>query len=306
MFAGYVPAWLLFPNAVGHVQRVTGCTPQQASDGLVAALRDGAIASRFADTGASIDPQKWFAPVVWLEGEPLLSEPGDAPIGGRSRPVELRRGDIENIWPGDITRTVEPAPTERLTLPEQVSLLARVMPEDRARARIEKAFRFREVSYDPEFAVSYDDARIDWQSGMVVLRRVPRQPFTPTLSAAEFDRHFRASRGQPSSAEPQPIVAKSKTIEPRKEHPGSLGEDATTHSGFPGRPGKAKHLIEDEFRRRMKAEESLPNLGDEAAALLAWLVKAHPTVSRPTRGTIENNIRDNHRRWTANREANPR
>ncbi len=43
----------------------------------------------------------------------------------------------------------DPEPNERLTLPEQVRLLSQTMPAERARARIEKAFRFREVDYQP-------------------------------------------------------------------------------------------------------------------------------------------------------------
>jgi hypothetical protein len=53
------------------------------------------------------------------------------------------------------TSAPNPDPNERLTLPEQVRLLARVMPADRAKARIEKAFRFREIACQPQFAVSY-------------------------------------------------------------------------------------------------------------------------------------------------------
>jgi hypothetical protein len=107
-------------------------------------------------------------------------------------PPELARLAI-----GDGAREIHatnPEPNESLTLPVQVRLLARVIPEDRARARIEKAFRFREVVFQPEFAVSYEDARIDWQTGVVVLRKLPCRPFTPTLSAAEFDRHFMSGR----------------------------------------------------------------------------------------------------------------
>lgn len=87
----------------------------------------------------------------------------------------------------------DPDPNEHLTLPEQLQLLARTMPEERARARIDKAFRFREVNYQPEYAVQYDGARIDWNSGRVILPRLPRQPFTPTLRAAEFFAHFMPS-----------------------------------------------------------------------------------------------------------------
>lgn len=86
---------------------------------------------------------------------------------------------------------------------------------------------------------------------------------------------------------------------PQTEPPASVDAKATTHSGFPGRPGKAKHLIEDEFERRTKSGEALPNLADEADALLNWVKEAHPTVPRPTRRTIENNLRGGHRRCKA-------
>ena len=96
---------------------------------------------------------------------------------------------------------LDPDPDERLSLPEQVRLLARIMPEERARARIDKAFRFREINYQPQYAVRYDDAKIDWVSGRVTLPRLSRQPFTPTLTAAEFSRHFaRAFAEGPQSA----------------------------------------------------------------------------------------------------------
>jgi hypothetical protein len=77
---------------------------------------------------------------------------------------------------------------EPLTLADQLALLARTMPEDEARARLDKLFRLRGKSiYAPKYAVSYEDAKIDWATGRVTLRRLPRQPFTPTLTAAE---HF--------------------------------------------------------------------------------------------------------------------
>src|SRR5207237_619400 len=67
----------------------------------------------------------------------------------------------------------------------------------------------------------------------------------------------------------------------------NAGDDALTHSGFPGRPGKGKHLIDDEFDRRIAAGEALPSLVDEAKALLDWLKEHHPKVARPTTKTIE-------------------
>jgi hypothetical protein len=75
--------------------------------------------------------------------------------------------------------------------------------------------------------------------------------------------------------------------------------DPLTRSGFPGRPPKSKHLIEDEFRLRLGRTEALTSLANEAAALLAWLVQKHPQMPRPTRKTIENNIRVIHREWRA-------
>jgi hypothetical protein len=53
-----------------------------------------------------------------------------------------------------------------------------------------------------------------------------------------------------------------------------------THSGFRGRPSKGKYLIDDEFDRRIAAEEMLPSLTDEANALLDWFKGQHPKVER--------------------------
>jgi hypothetical protein len=76
-------------------------------------------------------------------------------------------------------------PNEPLTLADQLRLLAQTMPEDEAKARLDKLFRFRGRSiYSPKYAVSYEDAAIDFATGRVVLRRLPRQSFTPTLTAA--------------------------------------------------------------------------------------------------------------------------
>jgi hypothetical protein len=77
--------------------------------------------------------------------------------------------------------------------------------------------------------------------------------------------------------------------------------EAFTHSGFPGRPSKGKHLIDDEFGRRIAAGAALPSLIDEAKALLDWLTQQHPKVARPTEKTIQESIRTRHRQWKANR-----
>lgn len=70
---------------------------------------------------------------------------------------------------------------------------------------------------------------------------------------------------------------------------------APLSTGMPGRPSKAKHLIEDEFARRAQSGTLAASLALEAVSLLAWLSKAHPETPRPTKDTIENNIRDAYR-----------
>ena len=59
----------------------------------------------------------------------------------------------------------------------------------------------------------------------------------------------------------------------------------------PGRPGKAKHLIEDELARRGAERRLAPSLTEEANTLRAWLAERHPTIPRPAMVTIRNNIR---------------
>lgn len=212
---------------------------------------------------------------------------------------------FELIAPGNEQsgEAAEPDPRERLTLPEQVRLLAQTMTAERARSRIDKAFRFREVNYQPQYAVRYDQTRIDWETGRVILPRLPRQPFTPTLTTAEFFRHFMPSRGRASSAGPEDILTEPANAKPEGEPERAGEDDALSHSGFPGRPSKGRHLIEDEFRRRMNAGKTLASVADEAAVLLEWLIDTHPKISRPTVKTIENNIRATHRQWQANRPA---
>src|SRR5262249_54077077 len=65
--------------------------------------------------------------------------------------------------------------------------------------------------------------------------------------------------------------------------------------GTPGRPTLKQWFLE-EHARRIDAGECLETVGAEAAALLEWLKREHPgQPSYPTRRTIENSIRDQHR-----------
>jgi hypothetical protein len=73
-------------------------------------------------------------------------------------------------------------------------------------------------------------------------------------------------------------------------------------TGLPGRPSKSKHLIDDEFERRIGAGDVLSSLPAEAESLLNWLKAKHPDKPRPTLKTIRENIRARHRRWQGSRQ----
>lgn len=66
-------------------------------------------------------------------------------------------------------------------------------------------------------------------------------------------------------------------------------------TGMPGRPSKAKHLIEDELARRAQSGSLAVSLALQAAELHAWLIKTHPYQPRPTKETIANGIRTAYR-----------
>ena len=66
-------------------------------------------------------------------------------------------------------------------------------------------------------------------------------------------------------------------------------------TGAPGRPTKSMHLVLDEFERRIAGAEVARSLRDEADALIVWLKAAHPHADRPSRKTVENQIRSRYR-----------
>ncbi len=74
-----------------------------------------------------------------------------------------------------------------------------------------------------------------------------------------------------------------------------LSELDPFRSGMPGRT-TAKHKIVAEFQRRVSSNEALPSLAAEARELGDWLVRAHPEAPRTSPRTIENHLRDLHRR----------
>jgi len=63
-----------------------------------------------------------------------------------------------------------------------------------------------------------------------------------------------------------------------------------THSGMPGRPS-AKHLYQNELKRRIRAGILEDNLTAEARALHAWMKQNHTDLNSGTMETIRNNIR---------------
>ena len=156
-----------FERRLALAKRCLGDTLPGPVNQLAVRYYDEAAAVRLRDFAAWADPVEWQIP-------PELARL--APAGGE------QSGNAP-----------DPEPNERLTLPEQFRLLARIMPEERARARIEKAFRLKEIIYQPNFAFYYHDARIDWTTGLVLLSRGSRKPFMPTLTTGEFVRHFMPS-----------------------------------------------------------------------------------------------------------------
>jgi hypothetical protein len=73
-----------------------------------------------------------------------------------------------------------------------------------------------------------------------------------------------------------------------------FGAVEPTRTGLPGRPS-SKHLILQELRYRAGKGELEATLRAQVDALVAWLVKAHPTQPQPTAKTIENAIRSAYR-----------
>jgi hypothetical protein len=77
-------------------------------------------------------------------------------------------------------------------------------------------------------------------------------------------------------------------------------EPVSARTGAPGRPTSA-HFVVQEFNRRCQSGEVEDILSSEAKALSAWLKATHAGLPRMTPRTIENKIRDAHRRHRAPR-----
>jgi hypothetical protein len=75
-------------------------------------------------------------------------------------------------------------------------------------------------------------------------------------------------------------------------------------TGAPGRP-TSMHLIRVEHRRRLDAGEAHESLAEEAKHLATWLAQQHPAAPQPTTKTVENAIREAHRRRATRPQNTP-
>jgi hypothetical protein len=121
MPAGYARVWLSVEAAIDHIIGAAGCGRQDALEALVQAILDGEIRSRFGDNGLQeIKAFLWenarrWAPYsgfggryphrVRISGDaaylrPYFDPPPDLSLlPERMRPVEIRREDLERLWP---------------------------------------------------------------------------------------------------------------------------------------------------------------------------------------------------------------
>ena len=111
MLAEYVGDWILFMRAAHRVARISHCRSDEACFALIRACLQGDVASRLGDTEETIPAGQWYGAGL-DEGFGLsLPDGGGGTIFDRERgppsprrspyrPVELRREDVERLWPG--------------------------------------------------------------------------------------------------------------------------------------------------------------------------------------------------------------
>lgn len=88
----------------------------------------------------------------------------------------------------------------------------------------------------------------------------------------------------------------------RRELEARVDQIASYRTGYPGRPG-AKHLILEEFERRVQAGTVEETLAGESRALAEWLRHAHPDAPQIKPKSIANQLRELHRSWRTSRKA---
>jgi hypothetical protein len=135
---------------------------------------------------------------------------------------------------------------ERTTLAEGLKFLESHFPREEAKAQLRKAFIQRAFiqSESPIFALSYDEADIDWTTGAVKILR-KRDRFCPTFDRADFNAYFERSRGLALTPSPAPLKV-STTVE--TSSPSQPKEMLTLKPAFMGMSLGLKELF-----RRVKA-----------------------------------------------------
>jgi hypothetical protein len=78
---------------------------------------------------------------------------------------------------------------ELITLGEGLKLLESHLTAEEAKIRLRQAFVQKAFRQEPLFALSYDEAEIDWTTGSVKIPR-KRDRFCPSFSRAEFNAYF--------------------------------------------------------------------------------------------------------------------
>jgi hypothetical protein len=83
---------------------------------------------------------------------------------------------------------------------------------------------------------------------------------------------------------------------------GTASQPRFPRTGGTGRPSPTMHFVLAEHLARWERNEAVASVKAEAEALRRWVLSVHPDLPPPQPTTIENRIREEHRR----RKANPR
>jgi hypothetical protein len=131
-----------------------------------------------------------FTPVLeqYALGKAKITGSGvDVVTGSRRSTLDVRFAEAEPLAP-PITPAAVKEP-ERINLVEALAVLANDLLITDAKVQLRDAFTRKAFSQWPSFALSYDEAEIDWTTGTVKIPR-KREPFVPTFSRAELNAYF--------------------------------------------------------------------------------------------------------------------
>jgi hypothetical protein len=78
---------------------------------------------------------------------------------------------------------------ERITLAEGLTILERHVSIEQAKICLREAFTRKAFPQSPTFTFEYDEANIDWATGLVKIPRM-RDRFCPSFLRADFERYF--------------------------------------------------------------------------------------------------------------------